>query len=127
MAYIRIRYRNKYCQNNIDLKRLYINEAPDKYEGVPGLRAGIQFRNAKNDNELYEVRKDKTGYYITGVYRGQEVPIHINDTTLILYHEPDAISMTHTGAHALVPNAQFIAQAYDVKNKECGKKLAITQ
>ena len=119
-------HRQNYIQNNIELNKLYLNENFDKNEGVPGLRVGLQFRNAQKDDDLYEVRCDNDGhYYVTGVYNGQEVPIKLHDTTLILYHEPDAISMTHTGAHALVPNSQYIANAYQTNNVECGKKLAL--
>ena len=121
-------HRENYMQNNIKLNRLYLNEDFEKSEGVPGLKVGLKFRNAKNDNDLYEVRRDGNGkYYIAGVYDGMEVPINLNDTTLILYYEPDAISMTHTGAHALVPSAQYVSNAYETKNNELGKKLALVQ
>ena len=120
-------HKSNYKQDDIKLGRLYLNENFEKSEGVPGLKVGTIFRNAKNDNELYKVYRDGKNYYIAGVYNGAEVPIEIKDTTLILYYEPDAISMTHTGSHAIVPNAQYITNAYEVKNNELGKKLAIVQ
>lgn len=121
-------HRERYSQNNIDVNRLYLDEYFDKNEGVPGLRVGLQFRNAKNDNDLYEVRKDNEGkYYITGVYNGAEVPIHLNDTTLILYYEPEAISMTHSGAYNVKPDKNTVAKSYQLNEEQLGKRLAIVQ
>ena len=77
-------HKSNYKQNDIKLGRLYLNENFEKSEGIPGLKVGTIFRNAKNDNELYKVYRDGKNYYIAGVYNGAEVPIEIKDTTLIL-------------------------------------------
>lgn len=119
-------HRANYSQNNIDVDRLYLDEYFDKNEGVAGLRPGLIFRNAKNDNDMYRVNCDKDGkYYISGIYNNKDVPIHLNDTTLILYYEPEAISRTYSGANSVIPDANFISNAYKVKNDERGRNLEL--
>lgn len=119
-------HRRHYKPDKIYIDRIYLNENSEILEGVPGLRKGLLFRNAKDDNDCYKVNTDDKGnYYITRIYDGNEVPMEVEDSTKILYHVPNNVQLTFTGASHFTPNARFIANSYENKQNECGKNLAL--
>ena len=84
-----------------------------------GLKAGMKFRNAnENDHTIYYVN-DKN--QITGP---DQAPIKFKDSTLILYHEP-----SFTGRRVMYnPQYNIVSNPYSQVNKEkynIGEKLAI--
>ena len=120
-----IDHRAHYKPDDIYIDKIYLNENSAKLEGVPGLRVGLEFRNAKNENECFRVNTDDKGnYYIAKYSYGKEEPIKVEDSTLILYHVPNNVQLTFTGSSHFTPNARFIASAYEPKVQECGKKIA---
>lgn len=122
-------HRKEYKQDNIYLDRLYFNESNDGLTGIAGLREGTKFVNANNDNDVYYTRINENGhYYLTRLYDGKDVPIPLNDTTLILYHVPEGgVPLTFTGSCRVKPNGNFVAGAYSNKQYDCGKKLALVK
>lgn len=122
-------HRKEYKQDDIYIDRLYFNESNDGLVGVAGLREGTKFVNAKDDNDVYYTRINENGhYYLTRSYNGKDVPIPLNDTTLILYHVPEGgVPLTFTGSCRVKPNAGFVANAYSSKQYDCGKKLALVK
>jgi hypothetical protein len=118
-------FRSNYSQNNIYVDRLYLDD-PNGNVGVPGLREGLKFVNANNENDIYYTRVDNGRYYITRHVDGKDVPIPLHDTALILYHVPEGnVSMTFTGSYMVKPSAKFVAASYSDKGCEKGKKLAL--
>ncbi len=108
------------------IDKLYLNSQGDSV-GVPGLRQGLKFVNAKDPSDIYYTRvNDKDGYYLTRLYDGRDVPIKLDDTTLILYHVPENnIPLTFTGSCKVTPNSNFVVNSYKQPNCENGKKLAL--
>lgn len=124
-------FRAPYTQNNIYLDRLYFTENGKSTVGIPGLKEGRKFVNAKSKNgdDVYYTRIDENGYYyLTRHVNGKDVPIPLHDTTLILYHIPEeGVPLTFTGSCAVKPSANFVANAYANKSCEQGKKLALVK
>lgn len=122
-------FRSNYRQNDIYFNRLYFTEGGDSTIGVPGLREGTKFVNASNESDVYYTRIDENGYYyLTRHVNGKDVPTPLHDTTLVLYHVPEGeISLSFTGSCKVKPKADFVAQAYDNKACEQGKKLALVK
>ncbi len=121
-------HRRNYQQNNIYIDRLYLNENFDKNEGVSGLRKGTIFRNSKDDNDVYKVEIDENdNYYLTRVYNNNNVPIPLDDTTLVLYHVPNNVSLSFTGSNYYKPSGNITAELYKNKELELGKNLALVK
>lgn len=122
-------HRREYCQNNLYLDRLYFTESGDSTVGIAGLREGTKFVNARNENDVYYSRIDENGfYYLTRHCNGKDVPMPIDDTTIVLYHVPEGgVSLTFTGSNMVKPNSRFVAGAYQNKSVECGKNLAVVK
>ncbi len=120
-------FRKPYTQNNIYLNRLYFTENGKSTVGVSGLREGLKFINAKKSSDIYYTRIDENGYYyLTRHYNGNDVPMPLHDTTLILYYVPEeGVPLTFTGSCRVKPNANYVANAYADKTSEHGKKLAL--
>ena len=82
--------------------------------------------NTNNKNDIYYTRIENGRYYLTRHIDGKDVPTPLHDTTLILYHVPrNGVPLTFTGSYMVKPKANFVANAYDNKSYEAGKKLAI--
>ncbi|MBQ8459092.1 hypothetical protein IJ541_03195 [bacterium] len=120
-------FRREYRQNKLYLDRLYFTDQGDGMVGISGIRQGTRFVNAKDENDLYYTRIDENGnYYLTRHYDGKDVPMPIDDTTLILYHVPEGgIPLTFTGNCLVKPKVSDITRTYSTNNVECGKKLAL--
>jgi hypothetical protein len=118
--------RKPYMQENLYLDRLYFNQNNEGTVGIAGLREGTKFVNANDKNDVYYSRIDNNGnYYLTRHCNGRDVPIMLNDTTLILYHVPESIPLTFTGKVLAQPSAKYVANVYRQKNSECGQNLAL--
>ena len=121
-------HRRAYKENTLYLNRLYFTESGDSTVGIAGLREGTQFVNANDEKDIYYTRIDENGnYYLSRHCDGKDVPTPINDTTLILYHVPKGIPLTFTGSCMVKPNTRFVANAYENKTYDCGKKLALVK
>ena len=121
-------HRRAYKENTLYLNRLYFTESGDSTVGIAGLREGTQFVNANDEKDIYYTRIDENGnYYLSRHCDGKDVPMPINDTTLILYHVPKGIPLTFTGSCMVKPNTRFVANAYENKTYDCGKKLALVK
>jgi hypothetical protein len=120
--------RKPYMQENLYLDRLYFNQNDEGTIGIAGLREGTKFVNANDKSDVYYTRIDNSGqYYLTRHCEGRDVPIILNDTTLILYHVPKGIPLTFTGKFLAQPSAKYVATAYNQKTNDCGKNLAIVK
>jgi hypothetical protein len=118
--------KREYRQDDAYIDRLYFNENYDGTVGISGIRQGTKFVNANDPTDVYYTRIDNSGqYYLTRHYDGRDVPIKLNDTTLILYHVPQDIPLTFTGKVLAAPSSKYVASAYNQKQNECGKKLAL--
>ncbi len=111
-------------------KTLYIDKVNLEGDGctcgVAGLREGLKFVNAKDENDIYYTRVDGGNYYIVRHYNGQDVPLVLDDSTLILYHVPESKPpLTFTGSYRVKPPMKFIAKAYQNKENVCGQKLSL--
>ena len=116
----------EYDSQDAYIDKLYLNDQGETV-GIPGLRQGLKFVNANDPSDIYYTRvNDKDGYYLTRLYDGKDVPIKLNDTTLILYHLPEKeIPLTFTGSCKVTPTSQFVVNSYKQPNYENGKKLAL--
>jgi len=116
----------KYEPGTAYIDKLYLNDQSETV-GVPGLRQGLKFVNAKDPNDIYYTRvNDKDGYYLVRHCNGVDVPLMITDPTLILYHVPDKkIPLTFTGSCMVKPNSKIVVNSYTQKNFETGKNLAL--
>lgn len=115
----------KYDPQTCYLDRVDLNDEGETV-GIPGLREGLKFVNANDSNDIYYTRVDDKGYYLTRHYNGVDVPLKVDDTTLVLYHLPEKnIPLTFTGSNMVKPTCKFVANAYSQKSCENGKKLAL--
>lgn len=93
--------------------------------GIPGLKNGTIFHNANDENDIYYVNEHDGKYFLKRGTGDGSIPL--TDTTLILYSVPENTPLTFTGNLNFKPNARFVANAYDNKTYECGKKLALSK
>ena len=92
--------------------------------GITGLKNGTKFVNAKDEKDVYYVNELDGKYYLK---RGSgDGKVIVDDTTLVLYHVPENKPLTFTGSYN-VNSANSIANAYEVKVNDCGKKLALVK
>ena len=120
-------FRSNYRQNDIYLDKIYLN-SDDGMTGIEGLKEGRRFVNAKDKNDIYYTRVKDGKYYIARHVNGQDVPIPLHDTTLILYYVPEeGVPLTFTGSCMVKPSASFVANAYKAKSCESGKRLALVK
>ena len=116
----------KYEPQTTYINRINLNDQEETV-GIPGLREGLKFVNANDKNDVYYTRVDGThGYYLVRHYNGVDVPLKVDDTTLVLYHVPEKnMPLTFTGSCLVKPNSRFVANAYTNQTCEQGKKLAL--
>ena len=119
-------HRQEYNAGTEYIDKLYLN-AKGETVGLNGLRQGLKFVNAKDPNDIYYTRiKHPDGYYLTRWYAGEDVPIKLDDTTLVLYHIPENnIPLTFTGSYRVKPTGNFVVNSYKQKPNETGKNLAL--
>lgn len=111
-------------------KTLYIDkvnlEGDGCTRGIAGLREGLKFVNAKNKKDIYYTRVKDGNYYIVRHCDGKDVPLMLEDSTLVLYHVPESKPpLTFTGSYNVKPPVRFIAKAYQNQENVCGQKLLI--
>ncbi len=119
----------------VKLDKLYLNEGGSIMHGIKGgVREGLRFVNAENENDVYYVRESHNGqnHYIVRHVNGHDVPIEINGTTLNLYYVPDnnKANLSFTGRKSLYnPQYRFISKnsnPYKAKDTiNMGQSLAI--
>ncbi len=97
----------------------------DNGVGIPGLKNGTIFHNAKNEDDTYVVNELHGKYFIKRCTGDGTIPI--TDSTLILYSVPENTPLTFTGRNDFKPNSRYVTNAYDNKSYECGKKLLLTR
>ena len=116
----------KYEPQTTYINRINLNDQEETV-GIPGLREGLKFVNANDKNDVYYTRVDGThGYYLVRHYNGVDVPLKVDDTTLVLYHVPEKnMPLTFTGSCLVKPSSRFVANAYTNQTCEQGKKLAL--
>ena len=102
-------------------KTVYVDG--DAGVGIPGLKPGTVFVNAKNENDKYYVNELDGKYFIK--HGSGDGSITLNDSTLILYSVPDGTPLTFTGNLNFKPNSRFVTSAYQNKTDICGQKLAL--
>ncbi len=120
-------YRVENQQHKIYLDKVYLNGDGCTY-GIAGMREGLKFVNAKDENDVYYSRvNNQTGeYYIVRHCNGRDVPLVLEDSTLILYHVPETNpALTFTGSYNVKPSMKFVAKAYQNTENVCGSKLNI--
>ncbi len=93
--------------------------------GIPGLKPGTEFVNAKDENDKYYVNEIDGKYFIKRGSGDGSIPL--NDTTLILYSVPKDTPLTFTGRYDVKPNSRTICKAYENKTDECGKNLVLVK
>lgn len=133
-------HRRAYMQNNIKLDSIKLNfdvektfDGKDKTVfidgdgsvGIPGLKPGTVFVNAKDENDKYYVNELDGKYFIK--HGSGDGTIPLNDTTLILYSVPEGTPLTFTGNYNIKPNSQYVVNAYNHKSYEYGKQLALVK
>ncbi len=114
------KYNEYYSPKEIELTSIDLSEDRNGKVGIAGgLKPGTKFVNANDKNDVYYVNGHNQ---ITGP---DHKPIKVNDTTMILYHEP-----SFTGRKTLYnPQYHFVSAPYSQTNEkkaEIGKKLVIT-
>lgn len=90
--------------------------------GIPGLKNGTKFVNAKDENDVYYVNELDGKYFLK--HGSGDGRITVDDTTLILYHAPENQPLTFTGLYNTQPSTAVI-NAYETKESQQGKRLAI--
>lgn len=90
--------------------------------GIPGLKNGTKFVNAKDENDVYYVNELDGKYFLK--HGSGDGRITVDDTTLILYHAPENQPLTFTGLYNTQPSTAVI-NAYEAKESQQGKRLAI--
>ena len=120
----------------VTLDKLYLNEGGSILHGIKGgIRQGLKFVNAEDENDVYYVRESDNGqnHYLVKHVDGYDVPIYIKGTTLTLYHVPDNnnANLSFTGKKVLYnPQYHFVSRntnPYAVKEEiPVGKSLAVT-
>lgn len=112
-------------------KTLYIDKVSLNGDGctcgIAGIREGTKFVNANNEKDIYFSRvNDKGEYYIVRHCNGKDVPLILDDSTLILYSVPESNPpLTFTGSYNVKPPVRFVAKAYSNKNVNLGSKLSL--
>jgi hypothetical protein len=120
-------FRANYCQNNIYLDRLYLDDPKGNF-GIPGIKEGTKFVNANKEGDVYYTRVDGDRYYLTRHVNGKDVPMPLDDTTIILYHVPEGgVPLSFTGSYMVKPGARYVADAYAGKTCEKGKNLSLVK
>lgn len=90
--------------------------------GIPGLKNGTKFVNAKDENDVYYVNELDGKYFLK--HGSGDGRITVDDTTLILYHVPENKPLTFTGLYNTQPSTAVI-NAYETKECQQGRRLAI--
>lgn len=129
--------KNEYNPIPITLDKIDLNSENDKAIGLHGgIQEGLKFVNANNPNEIYYTRIDKDGsntsYHLKKHVNGQDVPIPVTDTTLILYHIPDpqkTPAPSFMGSKVMYnPKYNFVSNPYkQAQTIVSGSKLAIVK
>ena len=114
-----------YRPAEIKLNSIDLTEGRDGKAGLAGgLKPGTKFVNANDKNDIYYVNGNNQLTRPEGADRKPIGPITINDSTLVLYHEP-----TFTGRRSMY-NAQyhFTSNPYQQKQQSVtGSKLAVVK
>ena len=112
-------------QKTIYIDKVYLDGDGCTY-GIAGLREGLKFVNAKDKNDVYYSRVENGKYFIVRHCGGRDVPLMLDDSTLILYHVPENNPpLTFTGSYNVKPPVRFVTNAYSNKEMNCGSKLSL--
>lgn len=118
-------HKHNYEPKTLYLDRIWLDEISDNI-GIAGLKNDTPFYNIDpSDKGQYYVKIDNGKHYITRVYDSKDVPTPISDTTLILSSIPPKKSNVHFQGR-FIPNVSTVANAYEIKTEDYGKKLALT-
>lgn len=97
--------------------------------GVMGIKNLTEFYNANDPNDKYYVNAEWDDYNKTYHYfirRGTDGgQITMSDPTLILYSNPQSAPLSFTGQYHIKQSVHSLHNAYNHKNKECGKQLCL--
>ena len=74
-----------------------------------GLKEGTKFINANDEKDVYYVHKDGDKYVLE---HGDNSPICIKDSAMILYHVPEKSQVAFTGKVSYKPSLSDITKAY---------------
>lgn len=128
-----------YKANGVTIDKIDLNESSaNKQAGLPkGLKPGLIFANAYNDNDKYTVIEENGKYYIRK-YNGKDKgtsPVHVSDSTLVLYHVPgmeagkqENYVPSFKGRRIMYnPQYNFVSNPYaKAQNINLGSKLMLT-
>lgn len=113
----------------IKLPQIELNHEGDtlmdgtKGVGIKGLRNNIEFYNANNPNDKYYVNDVDGRYVIRRATDGGQITI--NDSTLVLYSNPQDAPLSFTGQYHIKQGVNTVKNLYSPKEDICGKKLCL--